>query len=136
MQYSKVHQRWRQEAIHYTVLEAPSCQMNRNLLYRYRNLTNRYRNWPYRYTDYSTPFAENRSLSESMQSPTHTECSTVFPSQETGTGTFFRAMRSSSRVAFSLVSLRNVFPLIATDVNTDASAWLLPSDLFRTYSQT
>ena len=25
---SKVHQRWRQEAIHYTVLEAPYCQMN------------------------------------------------------------------------------------------------------------
>ena len=71
LQYSKVHQRWRQEAIYYTDLEAPSCQMNRN--------------WPYRYTDYNTAFAENRSLSESVQSPTHIECSSVFPSQETGT---------------------------------------------------
>ena len=33
------------------------------------------------------PFAINRSLSKSMQSPTHIECSSVF--QETGTYTFF-----------------------------------------------
>ena len=31
-----------------------------------------------RYTDYSTPFAVNRSLSESMQSSTHIECSSDF----------------------------------------------------------
>ena len=34
-----------------------------------------------------------------------------------------------------MVSLRNVFRLIASAVNTDASTWFLPSDLFRTYSQ-
>ena len=43
---------------------------------------------------------------------------------------------SLARVAFSLVNLRNVFQLTASSVNTDASTWLLPSDLFRTYSQT
>ena len=40
-----------------------------------------------------------------------------------------------ARVAFSLVNLRNVFQLIASGVNTDISAWLLQSYLFRTYSQ-
>ena len=58
---------------------------------------------------------------------------------------FLRAMRthrffifslSLARVAFSLVNLSNVFRLIASGVNTDASTWLLPSDLFCTYSQT
>ena len=96
------------------------------------------------------PFAENRSLLESMQSPTHIECSSVFPSQETGTlytfssshakfklfFFFFLFSISIARVAFSLVSLRNVFPLIASGVNTDISTWFLPSDVFRTYSQT
>ena len=113
--------------------------MNRNSLYRYRN-------WPCRYTDYSMPFAVNRSLSVSMQSPTHIECSSVFPFQETGTNTFsssqarfqqfFPRSVSLARAAFSLVNLRSVFRLIASGVNTDASTWLLPSDLFRTYSQT
>ena len=36
----------------------------------------------------------------------------------------------------SFVNLRNVFRLIASGVNTDASTWLLPPDWFRTYSQT
>ena len=146
LQSSKVHQRWRQEAIHYTVLEAPSCQMNRNWPYRYRNCPYRYRNCLYRYTDYSTPFAVNPSLSESMQSPKHIECSSVFPSQETGTNTFsssqakfqqlFTWSISLARVAFSLVNLRNVFQLITSVVNTDASTWLLPSEFFHTYWQT
>ena len=146
LQYSKVHHRWRQEAIHYTLLEALSCQMNRDRPYRCRTLTCQYRNWPCRYTDHSTPFAENRSLSESMQSPTHIECSSVFPSQETGTDTFssshpkfkqfFFFSVSLARVALSLVNLRNVFLLVASAVNACASTWLLPSDLFRTHSQT
>ena len=56
---------------------------------------------------------------------------------------FLQAMRSSNSfsplsislvtVAFSLVNLRNVFQLTASGVNTDASTWLLPLDLFRTY---
>ena len=80
-----------------------------------------------------------------MQSPTHIECSLVFPSQETGTNTFslsrgkfkqsFLSSISHARVAFSLANLRNVFQLTASGVNADASTWLLPSDLFRTYSQ-
>ena len=41
--------------------------------YRYRNWAYRYRNWPYRHTDYSMPFAVNRSLSASMQSRTRIE---------------------------------------------------------------
>ena len=36
----------------------------------------------------------------------------------------------------SLVNLWNVFPLTASGVNTDVFTWLLPLDLFRTYSQT
>ena len=43
---------------------------------------------------------------------------------------------SLASVALSLVNLQNVFLLIASGVNTDASTWLLPSDLFHTYSQT
>ena len=139
LQHSKVHQCWGQEAIHYTVLEAPSFRMNRSWLYQYRN-------WPYLYTDYSTPFAGNQSLSESMQSLTQIECSLVFLSQETGTDTFssghakfqqvFNSSISLARVAFSLVNLQNVFLLIASGVNTDASTWLLPLDLFLTYLQT
>ena len=66
---------------HNTVLEAPSCQMNRNWLYRYRNWPYRYHNWPCQYTDYCTSFAVNRSLSESMQSRTHIECSSFFSFQ-------------------------------------------------------
>ena len=38
-----------------------------------------------------------------------------------------------ARVAFSLVNLRNVRQLTASGVNTNASTWLLLSDLFRTY---
>ena len=58
---------------------------------------------------------------------------------------FLQAMRSSNsftlyqflmRVAFSLVNLSNVFQLTTSGVNTDASTWLLPSDLLHTYSQT
>ena len=89
---------------------------------------------------------DNRSLSHSTQSPTHIECSSVFPSQETGTDTFssshakfkqfFMFSTSFPMVAFSLVNLRNVFRSIASGVNTDASTWLHPSDLFRTYWQT
>ena len=83
LHHSKVHQRWRQEAIHYIVLEAPFCQMNGNWLYQYPI-------WPYRCTDYSTPFAVNWSLSvsESMQSWTHIECSSGFLSRGTRSHTF------------------------------------------------
>ena len=146
LQQSRLHQRWRQEAIYYTVQEAPSCQIKRNWTYRYgnwpyryRNWPYRYRNWPYRYTDYSTPSAV-KHFHQSMQSPTHIECSWGFLSQETGTNTFssshakfqqfFPWSISLARVAFSLVNPWNVFPLC-----TDASTWLLPSDLFRTYSR-
>ena len=38
-------------------------------------------------TDYSTPFMANQSLSESKQLLTYIECSSIFPSQETGTDT-------------------------------------------------
>ena len=86
-------------------------------------------------------------FNQSMLSPTHVECSSVFRSQETGTDKFpsihakfqqFFLLFSTSlaNVAFSLVNLRNVFGLIASGVNTDASTWLLQSDLFRMYSQT
>ena len=50
------------------VLEAPSCQINRNPLYRYHNRLYWFCNWPYQYTDYSTRFTVNWYLSESMQS--------------------------------------------------------------------
>ena len=81
-----------------------------------------------------------------MQSPTHIGRSLGFLSQETGTETFssshakfqefFPSSVSLAMVAISLVNLRNVFPLIASGVKAGASTWLLPSDLFRTYSQT
>ena len=146
LQYSKVRHCWRQETRHYTVLEALSCQMNCNWLYRYRNWPYQYCNWPYQYTDYSPPFTENWSLLESMQSPTYIECSSVFPSLETRTDDTFSsnyAMFNSfsflsislARVAFSWVNLQNIFQMIASDVNPNASTWLLLSDLFRTYSQ-
>ena len=49
-------------------------------------------------------------------------------------------MRSSKSfpftVAFSLVNLQNIFQLITSGVNTDASTWLLPSDLFHINSKT
>ena len=99
-----------------------------------------------RNTDDIMPFVENRSLSEPIQSSIHIECSSAFPSQETGTGTFsssrakckqfFIFSISLARVVFSLANLRNVFRLIASGVNTVASIRLLLSDLFRTYSQT
>ena len=133
------HKRGRQEAIHYTVLETPSCQMNHNWPYPYHN-------WPYGYTDYSTPSPVNQSLSVFMQSPTHIECSSGFLSQEITTDTFsfcrakfkqfFPLSISLERVASSLVKFQNVFLLIASVVNTDASTWLLPSDLFRICLQT
>ena len=41
---------------------------------------------------------------------------------------------SLARVAFSLVNLRKVFPLVASGENT--GTWLLQSDLFPTYLQT
>ena len=118
--------------------------MNCNWLQRYRNWPYQYCNWPYRYTDYSMLFTVNQSLSESMQSPTYIECSSVFPSQETETDTFsfshakfqqllfFSLSISLAGVAFSLVNFLNIFQLIASDDST----WLLPSELFRTYSQT
>ena len=66
-----------------------------------------------------------------MQSPTHTNCSLVFPSQETGTSTlssshvkFQLFFPSLARVAVSLVNLQEVFQLIASGVNTDVSTWL------------
>ena len=109
LHYSKVHQCWRQEAIHYTVLEAPSCQMNHNWPYRlcnwqyqYRNWPYQYRNRPYRYTDYSTPFAVNQSLSESMQSPTSIE-------------SFFRfsfPRNQNQYIFFKLCEVPTVFPFI------------------------
>ena len=80
LHYSKVHQSWGQEAIHYTMLEVPSCQMNRN--------------WPYWYTANSTLFAVYRYLSESIQSPTRIECFSGFLSQETGTDTFSTSSNS------------------------------------------
>ena len=86
-------------------------------------------------------FAVNRSLSESMQSSTLSVLR-FFSSQEIGTNTFslshakfqqfFLLSISLATVAFSLVNLQ----LIASGVNTDASTWLLLSDLFRTYSKT
>ena len=97
--------------------------MNRNWPYRYCT-------WLYRYADYSMRFTLNQSLSESMQVPTHIAWSSVFPSQETGTDTcssshakfqqVFPLSISLARVAFSLVNLQNIFPLIASGVNTDA----------------
>ena len=89
-------------------------------------------------------------LYQSLQLPAHTVFF-GFPSQETGTDTFssrsnaklkqfvclfFFLSISPARVAISLVNFRNVFQLIVSGVNTDASTWLLPPDLFRTYSQT
>ena len=38
-----------------------------------------------------------------------------------------------ARVAFSLINLPNVFQQIASCINTDASTWLLPLDLFHAY---
>ena len=104
----------------------------------------------YRYTDYNTPFVVNRSPSESMQLPTHIECSSGFLSQETGTDTFSLSHEKFQQFfpwSTSLARLNffgggggggraSPFPLIASGVNTDASTWLLPSDLFRTYLQT
>ena len=53
---------------------------------------------------YSTLFAVNRPLSESLQSPTHIECSSGFLSQETRTDTFssshVRSPNSSSLFQF------------------------------------
>ena len=82
-----------------------------------------------------------------MQLSTYIECSSVFfPSQETETDVFsssyakfqqfFPLSISLARVAFSLVNLQNVFQLIISGGNIDASTWLLLSDLFHTYSQT
>ena len=109
--------------------------MNRNSPYRC-SWPYRYRNLPYWYTNYSTPFAVNQSLSESIQPPTN------FLFQETGTDTFssshaklqqfFPLSISLVRVAFSLVILWKVFQMIAWGVNTDASTWLLPWYLFCT----
>ena len=92
------------------------------------------------------PFAVNQSLSESMQSATHIECSSVFPFQETRTDTFslshakfhqfFPVSLSLAGVALSLVNLQNVCQLIASGVNTDASKFLLPLNLFHINSQT
>ena len=48
----------------------------------------------------------------------------------------FHFINFSCEGSFSLVNLQNIFPLIASGVNTDASMWLLPLDLFCTYSQT
>ena len=103
--------------------------MNCNWLYWYCDRL-------YRYTDYSTPFV----VIQSMQSPTHIECSPVFLSQETGTNAFFSSHAkikqffpwsiSLARVAVSLVSLQNIFQLITSGVNTDASTWLLLLGLF------
>ena len=147
-----VHQRWGQEAIHYTVLEAPSCQMNRNWLYRYRNWRYRYhnwpyrhcnwpyrfrnwpyrhRNWPYRYSDYSTPFAVNRYLSESMQLPTHIECSSgFFPPKKPEPMHFLRAMRSSNNFPlFRLLSRGWLFiwSLFETSYSGSPQLWRFPS---------
>ena len=103
-----------------------------------------YRNWPYQYTDYSMPFEVNQSLSDSMQSLTHIKRSSGFLSQETGTNTFSLSHAKFQQIflaiflareAFSLFNLQNIFPLIASGVSTDTSTWLLPIDLFRTYSQ-
>ena len=52
-------------------------------------------------------------------------------------GQYPKALHSySCEVAFSLVNLWNVVLLIASGVNTDASTWLLPLELFCTCSQT
>ena len=67
-----------------------------------------------------TPFALNRSLSESVSSPIHVECSSGFLSKESGTGIFssshakfhqFFPLSVSAMLAYSLVNLRNVLPL-------------------------
>ena len=72
-----------------------------------------------------------------MQSPTHIECSSIFLSQGTKTNTIsstsshakfqpvFPLSISLARIAFSLVNLRNVFRLIASGVNTEASAFYM-----------
>ena len=51
----QIHQRCTQEAIHYTVMETPSPQINRNWPYRYLNWPHRYRNWSCNGTATVTP---------------------------------------------------------------------------------
>ena len=80
------------------------CRLDRNWPYRYRNWPYRYRNWPYRYR-----------LQYAFQSPTHIECSSVFPSQETWTDTF-----SLNRAKF-----HQFFPLINFSCEDSFFLWSL-----------
>ena len=131
---STVHERLRQEAIHFSVLVAPSCQMNRNWPYRYRNWCTRLQytfrgksisvrvyaiddtHWVF----FGFSYPRNRSRYIFFEP---CEVPIVFPLSV-----------SLDSVAFSLVGLQNVFQLTTSGMKTDASSWLLSSDLFRTYS--
>ena len=98
----------------------------------------------YRYTDYNTPFAVNRSLSLCSRGHTLSVPRFFLPKkselihffQPCEASTVFACFNFSCEVNFFF---RQSLKRLSADrlrCEHNASTWLLPSDLFRTYSQT